>query len=97
MPVYVIAEVDVTDAEGLAREFSAKNQPVVRAAGGRYLVAGGKTLALEGEPPKRVVVHVWDSMDEVKAWWDSAPSRELRRIGAQYGKFRVFAIEGLPQ
>jgi uncharacterized protein (DUF1330 family) len=97
MPVYVIAEVDVTDPEGMAKEFTAKNQPIVRAAGGRYLAAGGKTLALEGEPPKRVVIHVWDSMDEVKAWWNSPELRENRKIGDKYGKFRVFAVEGLPQ
>jgi len=95
MPVYVIAEVDVADPEALAKEFSARNQPVVRAAGGRYLAAGGRTLALEGEAPKRVVLHVWNSMDDVKRWWDSKESRELRAVGAKYGKFRVFAIEGM--
>jgi uncharacterized protein (DUF1330 family) len=97
MAVYVIAEVDVTDPEAMAREFTAKNQPIVRAAGGRYLTAGGKTLALEGDPPKRVVIHVWNNMDEVKAWWNSAESKDARRIGAKYGKFRVFAVEGIPQ
>jgi uncharacterized protein (DUF1330 family) len=97
MAVYVIAEVDVTDPEAMAKKFTAKNQPIVRAAGGRYLAAGGKALALEGEPPKRVVIHVWNSMDEVRAWWDSAESKEARRIGAKYGKFRVFAVEGIQQ
>lgn len=97
MPVYVIAEVDVTNPEAMAKEFTAKNQPIVRAAGGHYLAAGGKTLALEGEPPKRVVLHVWKSMDEVKLWWDSPAAKDLREVGARYGKFRVFAIEGLEQ
>ena len=97
MPVYVIAEVDVTNPEAMAKEFSTKNQPIGRAAGGRYLAAGGKTLALEGEAPKRVVLHVWNSMDEVKRWWDSQASKDLREVGARYGKFRVFAIEGLEQ
>jgi uncharacterized protein (DUF1330 family) len=97
MPVYVIAEVDVTNPEAMTKEFTAKNQPIVKAAGGRYLTAGGDTLTLQGEPPKRVVIHVWNSMDEVKAWWDSAESREARRIGARYGKFRVYAVEGTPQ
>ena len=86
MPVYVIAEVDVTDPDALAAEFSVKNQPIVRAAGGRYLAAGGNTLALEGEPPKRIVLHVWNSMDDVKCWWDSKASKELREVGARYGK-----------
>jgi uncharacterized protein (DUF1330 family) len=97
MPVYVIAEVEVTDPEAMAKEFTAKNQPIVRAAGGHYLAVGGKTLALEGEPPKRVVLHVWNSMEEVKRWWDSKESMDLREVGTRYGKFRVFAIEGLEQ
>ncbi len=97
MSVYVIAEVEVTNPEAMAKEFTAKNQPIVRAAGGRYLAAGGKTVALEGEPPKRVVLHVWNSMDEVERWWNSKPSKDLREVGARYGKFRVFAIEGLKQ
>jgi uncharacterized protein (DUF1330 family) len=71
--------------------------PIVRAAGGRYLAAGGKMLALEGEPPKRVVLHVWNSMDEVRRWWESKASKDLREVGYRYGKFRVFAIEGLEQ
>jgi uncharacterized protein (DUF1330 family) len=96
-PVYVIAEVDVTNPEAMAKEFSAKTQPVVRAAGGRYLAAGSKTLALEGDPPKRVVLHVWNSMDDVKRWWNSDESKNLRAIGAKYGKYRVFAIEGSEQ
>jgi hypothetical protein len=52
---------------------------------------------LEGEPPKRVVLHVWNSMEEVKRRWDSKASKDLREVGARYGKFRVFAIEGLEQ
>ena len=41
MPVYVIAEVELTNSDAMAKEFSAKNQPIVRAAGGRYLAAEG--------------------------------------------------------
>jgi hypothetical protein len=36
-------------------------------------------------------------MDEVKRWWDSKESKDLREVGARYGKIRVFAIEGLEQ
>jgi len=96
MPVYVIAEVDVTNPDAFAKEFVPKNQPIVKAAGGRYVAVGGKAVALEGEPPKRIVIHVWDNMDDVRAWWNSAELKEARKIGDKYGKFRVFAVEGLP-
>jgi hypothetical protein len=32
-------------------------------------------------------------MDEVKRWWGSKASKNLREVGARYGKFRVFAVE----
>ncbi len=97
MPVYVIAEADVTNPDAFAKEFVPINQPIVRAAGGRYVAVGGTAVALEGEPPKRIVIHVWDSMDSVYAWWNSAELKAARKIGDRYGKFRVFAVEGLTE
>jgi uncharacterized protein (DUF1330 family) len=33
----------------------------IKAAGGKFLAAGGKTTTIEGEPPKaRVVIQQWD-------------------------------------
>jgi uncharacterized protein (DUF1330 family) len=94
-PVYYIAEIDVTNLEGYAKEFAPKGQAIVKAAGGRVLAAGQKVTALEGEPPKsRVAVFVWDSMDKLQAWRNSAEFKENRKIGDKYAKFRAFAIEG---
>jgi heme-degrading monooxygenase HmoA len=53
--------------------------------------------ALEGEPPKRAVVQVWDSMDKIQAWRDNPEFKELRKVGEKYAKFRAYTIEGLPQ
>jgi hypothetical protein len=36
-------------------------------------------------------------MDKVQAWQKSAELKELRTIAKDYAKFRVFAVEGLPQ
>jgi uncharacterized protein (DUF1330 family) len=54
--------------------------------------------ALEGDPPKtRVTIQVWDSMEKMKAAYESAEYKEARKIGDKYAKFRAFAVEGLPQ
>ena len=97
-PVYIIGEIDVTNVEGYTKEYAPKVQAILKAAGARFLAAGQKVTAIEGEPPKpRVTVHVWDSLDKFQAAYNSAELKEVRKIGDKYAKFRVFAVEGLPQ
>jgi uncharacterized protein (DUF1330 family) len=96
-PVYYISEIDVTNLGAYLEEYAPKSQAVIEAAGGRILAAG-KPTAIEGEPPSsRVVVQVWDSMEKIQAWRDSAARKEIRRIGEEYVKFRSFTIEGTSQ
>jgi uncharacterized protein (DUF1330 family) len=45
---------------------------------------------------KRVVIQQWDSMEELKAWFDSAEQTKLRDIQAKYSKVRACAVEGVP-
>src|SRR3989442_1726766 len=97
-PVYYIAEIDVTNLEAYTKEYAPKAQALIKASGGRLLAAGQKVTSLEGARPKpRVAVQVWDSMEKIRAWRDSAEFKELRKIGNRYAKFRSFTVEGLPQ
>ncbi len=97
-PVYRIVEIDVTNPEGYAKEFVPRIQAGTKAAGGRNLAAGAKVTAIEGAPPKsRVALEVWDSMEKMQAWLNSAEYKETRKIGDKYAKFRSFAVEGLSQ
>jgi len=96
-PVYYIAEVDVTNVDAYVKEYAPKAQDIIKKAGGRILAAGQKVTALEGDPPKpRVAIIVWDNMDKLMAWRNSAEFKDTRQIGLKYAKFRNFAIEGLP-
>ena len=45
---------------------------------------------------KRVVIQVWDSMDQIKAWRSSAKFKELQPLREKYGTARAFTVEGLP-
>jgi uncharacterized protein (DUF1330 family) len=101
-PVYVVAEIDVTNPDAYGKEYAPKAQAIIKAAGGRFLAIGGaaagaKVTAFDGEPPKRVVVQAWDSMDKIQAWRANPEYIEARKIGEKYAKFRSFAVEGLPQ
>jgi uncharacterized protein (DUF1330 family) len=102
-PVYYVAQIDVTDPDAYAKEYAPKAQAIIKAAGGRFLAIGGagaagaKVTGFDGEPPKRAVVQVWDSMEKIQAWRANPEYIELRKIGEKYAKFRSFAVDGLPQ
>jgi uncharacterized protein (DUF1330 family) len=97
-PVYLVAEIDVTDLDAYAKEYAPKVQASLEAHGGRTLAAGQEVTVIEGTPPKqRVVITVWESLEQVHAWRNSAQYKEDRKIGDKYATFRIFAVEGLPQ
>jgi len=95
--VLVIDEVDPSDPQADAK-IAPLFGPVAREFGGRYLARGGKTVSFSGEPPKRVVIIAFDSMEKARAWRDSARHKELEAMREKIGtKIRSFAIEALPQ
>ena len=66
-PAYVVAEID-DDAEPYEREYVPPAAKAIRDAGGKYVVRGGDTVAIFGEPPKpRIAVMVFESMEKAKA------------------------------
>jgi len=97
-PIYYIAEIEVTNLDAYTREYAPKAQAIIRAAGGRFLAAGQNVTSIEGDRPKpRVAITVWDSMEKIQAWRNSAEFKENRKLGDQYAKFRAFTVEGMPQ
>jgi uncharacterized protein (DUF1330 family) len=54
-------------------------------------------VEIDGEPPKRLVILKWDSIDQLKDWRYSPEYMKARAIGEKYATYRVMAIEGLPQ
>jgi len=97
-PVYYIAEVDVTNPQGYAKEYVPLVVSLTKAASGRILAQGGKITVFDGQPPKpRVVVQVWDSIEKVQAWRNSKEYKDARKIGDKYATFRTYAVEGLAQ
>jgi uncharacterized protein (DUF1330 family) len=97
-PVYLIAEIDVKNLDAYLKEYAPKAQELIKASGGRLLAAGQSVTSLEGAPPKkRVAVQVWDSMEKLQAWRNSAEFKDVRKIGNKYATFRSFTVEGLPQ
>src|SRR3954447_2217125 len=93
-PAYFVAEIDVTDP-AVYKTYVERNTSVVNAHGGRFLVRGGKTTAMDGEPPKRVVIIAWENEDKARAWYASAAYKEIIPIRDKAAKFRGFIAEGV--
>jgi uncharacterized protein (DUF1330 family) len=94
-PVYYVAELDLMSPDNL-KEYAGKMESSIKAAGGRYVVRGTNISALEGTPPKFVVITVWDSLDKLKAWWDG-PYNDLRPMRANvHRSVRAYTAEGVP-
>ena len=78
-------------------------QEITRKHGGRTLAVGGiggnptqthLITSFSGEPPKRVTIQGWDSLDKVKAWQNDPEYVQLRRdVGEKHAKFRSYAVE----
>jgi len=95
-PAYVIAEIGVTDRVRM-QEYGRKVPESLAPFEGRYryLVRGGKTWALEGEPPKGMVVIAFDSAEEARRWYDSPAYAAIRPIRMRAATSRIFVVEGV--
>jgi uncharacterized protein (DUF1330 family) len=96
-PVYSVAEIDVLDQAAYAT-YVPTAQAAIKAAGGKFLVAGGKITAADGDPPKsRVVIQQWDSVEKFQAYRNSAAFRDLLPIREKVANCHTFVVEGVPQ
>jgi uncharacterized protein (DUF1330 family) len=93
-PAYVIAEVDVTDPASM-QKYAARVPETLAAFDGRDLVRGGRTQALEGEPPKRIVVIAFNSAQKARGWYDSPAYEAIKPIRQRAAKSRLFIVEGV--
>jgi uncharacterized protein (DUF1330 family) len=92
-PAYLVAEIDVTDTD-LYKQYLEKGGPLYAQFTGRFLVRGGKIDAFAGEPPKRLVIAVFDSLAQAEAFRDSPAYRELVPLRDKASKFRAYIAEG---
>lgn len=98
VPAYSVAEIDVKDQDGYAKDFLPKAQANIKANGGKYLAGGlNKAISMNGAPPpNRVVLLQFPDMDALKAF--GAKQKQLEAdVGNKYASFRAIGIEGVEQ
>jgi uncharacterized protein (DUF1330 family) len=95
-PAYVIGEIDVLDQDGYAREYLSRSaKPIIEEGGGKFLSRGSRTVSIRGEPPKRIVLLAFESLDKAQAVFASPGYAEAYAHGEKYAKFRIYAVEGI--
>jgi uncharacterized protein (DUF1330 family) len=95
-PGYLLVDMQITDPEQY-KQYMAEAPAAVKAAGGEYLVRGGKFETLEGGwQPSRVAMLRFPSYEAAKAFYDGEMYRQVRakRDGAT-AFFNMVLVEGV--
>ncbi len=95
MAAYVISEVEFLDAEAVAtyRRLAADS---IQRYGGRYLVRGGPSELVEGQPPpKNLIVVEFPTMEIAKEWYRSPEYAEALRVRERALNRRLIFVQGV--
>jgi uncharacterized protein (DUF1330 family) len=93
---YIIVDMKISDMEQY-KQYMAAAPAAVAAAGGEYLVRGGRFEALEGDwKPARLAMLRFPSFEAAKAFYDDQMYRAARvkRVGATEF-FNMVLVEGV--
>ena len=96
-PAYVIAEVEVTDPAAFQKYADKVAETMAPFEGHyHYVVRTATAQALEGEPPKRIVVIAFDSAEKALGWYRSPAYQNIKPIRQGASVSRLYLAEGLP-
>ena len=96
-PIFVVAEIDVSNLDAYLKEYVPLAQAAIKAAGRRILAVGQNITPIEGTPTKRASIQQWGSVEQYNSYRKSAAFVDARKIGDKYAKFRSYAVEGMSQ
>ena len=92
---YVIARIEVTDAEAY-QQYVARTPKSIADHGGRFVVRGGPVRTMEGaEETRRIVVLEFPSFDAAQAWYDSVDYHEIRELRLASAKSELVIVDGV--
>jgi len=97
-PAYVISEAEAITDSAAIKNYGAKVPETLAPFNGHYhfVVAGGKTESLDGDPPPQgIVVIEFDSSEQAHAWYNSAAYAAIRPMRQASVKGRMFIVEGM--
>jgi uncharacterized protein (DUF1330 family) len=96
-PAFYVAEFEVTDREGM-KPYNEQVEATFKPFSVRYVVRGGASFSLEGEPLLgRPIMIEFDSVEQAQAWYHSPAYEKLKPIRHRSGKSLVYLMEGIAQ
>lgn len=97
MTAYVIAEIEVIDAEG-ADKYRVLARKAVAEFGGSYVVRNEVPTMLEGDwaPGKRLVVLSFEDLARAQAWYDSDTYAQAKQYSRVSMIRRIALVDGGP-
>jgi uncharacterized protein (DUF1330 family) len=95
-PAYLIAHVQVTDADGWKQYIAAL--PGTMAPYHVKTLSRAQPVALDASTPPggSTVILAFNSMDDLKAWWNSPAYQAIIPLREKSAKSVVYALPGLP-
>lgn len=95
-PAYLIAEVQVSDPDTFKQYVAAL--PATLAPYKVRTLTRGTPVAVDASTPPAgsYVILAFNSMDDLKAWWDSPAYQAIIPLREKSAKTRAFAVPGLP-
>jgi len=94
-PGYIISEVDAISDMTALRKYAEKVPETLAPFNHHFIVRGSEAQALEGEPPKGIVVIAFDSVAKAREWYDSPAYVAIRPLRQNSTKGRMFILEGV--
>ena len=95
MSAYVVVDVEVTDPAAFD-EYRQQVPATIARYGGRYIVRGGQTQALEGHwDPKRVVILEFPDRAAARAWWSSQEYAGAKALRQRCARTQLIIVDGV--
>lgn len=96
MAAYLVVDTDLTDPDRY-EDYKRQAKPLAEQYGGEYLVRGGAMTLKENDlwTPTRMVVVRFPSMDQARAFYESAEYQEILQISRASARRTVVLVEGL--
>jgi uncharacterized protein (DUF1330 family) len=99
-PAFVIVERTATTGdESIQQQYATLARDILPKYGARYLARSQRNILLEGDgaAPCCMAILQFPSMDAVRRWYDSPENQSAAKVRQSGAKFRIIAIEGLPE
>ena len=95
-PAYIVIPIlKINDAAAFKAGVTDKVKPAdMKAAGGEWIIRNTKFTSLDGNPPERLVVIKFDSVEKAQAFSNTAAQKEINAARVKTTNSLSFIVEG---